>query len=49
MSDAPAVTPTPTWVSVPWFREVMAEDDAWYVGQVNSKTDVGVARSRPTP
>src|SRR5690606_33495266 len=45
MSDAPAVTPTPTWGEVfPWFREVMAEDDAWYVGPVDSKTDIGTAR-----
>jgi hypothetical protein len=45
MSDAPAVTPTPTWGEVfPWFREVMAEDDAWYVGQVDNKTDIGTAR-----
>ena len=45
MSDAPAVTPTPTWGEVfPWFREVMAEDDVWYVATIDSKVDVGTAR-----
>ena len=45
MSDAPAVTPAPAWGEVfPWFREVMAEDDAWHAGLVDDKTDVGVAR-----